>query len=83
MLGPLAVILPVVAVAALSLAASLDLEGRVHTYREMLVFLEEQKIHLSNAASETAFCRLALETESRLLAETAGWYSRRTFTGVA
>jgi hypothetical protein len=82
-LGPLAILLPVIAVAALSLAASFDLEARAHTYREMLDFLREQKKHLNNATSESAFCRLALETETRLLGENAGWYSRRAFTGVA
>ena len=82
-LAPLAILLPVVAVAALSLAASFDLEARAHTYREMLDFLRKQKIHLKHATSESAFCRLALETETRLLGENAGWYSRRAFTGVA
>lgn len=81
-LGFLAVVLPVIAVAALSLAASFDLEARVHTYREMLDFLKMQQEHLNNAASERAFSRLALETEARLLGETASWYSRRAFTGV-
>jgi hypothetical protein len=81
-LGVLALVLPVIAVAALSLAASFDLEARVHTYREMLAFLRSQKAHLNHAATERAFSRLALETEARLLGETASWYSRRAFTGV-
>jgi hypothetical protein len=82
-LGPLAILLPVIAVAALSLAASFDLEARLNTYREMLDFLREQRKHLNHATSESAFCRLALETETRLLGENASWYSRRAFTGVA
>lgn len=81
-LGVLAVVLPVIAVAALSLAASFDLEARAHTYEEMLGFLRAQEAHLANARSERAFGRLALETEARLLGETATWYSRRAFTGV-
>lgn len=39
--GFLAVMLPVLAVAALSLAAAFDLEARVHTYEEILAFLQE------------------------------------------
>lgn len=81
-LGILAIVLPLLAVAALSLAASFDLEARSHTYQEMRDFLESQKSHLKHATSERAFNRLALETESRLLGETASWYSRRAFTGV-
>jgi hypothetical protein len=82
-LGMLAVILPLLAVAALSLAASFDLEARAHTYCEMLVFLKKQKVLLKCAPSLPAFEKLALETEARLLGETANWYSRRVFTGVA
>lgn len=41
--GFLAIFLPVVAVAALSLAASFDLEAREHTYEEMLRFLIAKK----------------------------------------
>jgi hypothetical protein len=81
--GVLAVLLPVVAVAALSLAAAFDLEARVHTYEEMLEFLHEQTRLLETAASENEFATLALQTESRLLGETANWHARRAFTGVA
>jgi hypothetical protein len=82
-LGALAILLPVAAVAALSLAASFDLEARLHTYREMLNFLRAQRRHLRAAPTEAAFHSLALETEARLLGETAAWYARRAFTGIA
>ena len=82
-LGGLAITLPVLAVAALSLAAAMDLEARKHTYAEMLAFLEEQKDRMNQAATERDFVRLLLETESRLLGEIANWFSRRSFTGVA
>jgi hypothetical protein len=82
-LATTAILLPVLAVAALSLAASFDLEARVHTYDEMLTYLRRQESLLGLATSERAFCRLAMETEARLLGETAGWYSRRAFTGIS
>lgn len=83
LLGILAIILPVFAVATLSLASAWDVEARVHTYEEMLGFLNDQVDQLNSATSEREFVRLMLETESRLLGETANWYSRRSFTGVA
>ncbi|MFN0125082.1 MAG: hypothetical protein ACKV19_00150 [Verrucomicrobiales bacterium] len=79
----LAVLLPVIAVAGLSLAAAFDLEARTHTYEKMLDFLNTQTPLLETAATENEFATLALQTESRLLAETAIWYARRAFTGVA
>jgi len=82
-LGFLAVLLPVLAVAALSLAAAFDLEARVHTYEEMLAFLQEQTPLLESAATENEFAALALQTETRLLGETANWHARRAYTGVA
>jgi hypothetical protein len=81
-LGPLAIISPVVAVGALSLAAAFDLEARAHTYAEMHEFLKSQKKQLMVATSERAFHALALETEERLLGEIAHWYSRRAFINV-
>jgi hypothetical protein len=72
----------VLAVAALSLAASLDLEALVHTYSDILAFLEKQEGWLTEAVSEREFAKLALETESHLLGETATWASRRSFKGV-
>lgn len=82
-LGFLAVLLPVLAVAALSLAAAFDMEARVQCYQEMFDFLQQQTPRLEAAATENEFATLALETENRLLGETAAWYARRAFTGVA
>jgi hypothetical protein len=82
-LGVVAILLPVAAVAALSLAASFDLDARVHTFQEMSEFLRDQLEELEGADSDAALSALALETEARLLGETASWYSRRAFTGVA
>jgi hypothetical protein len=82
-LGACAILLPVVAVAALSLAASRDLEARVNIYGELVTFLKKQVEMIENADSEHEFAALVIEAESRLLGETAAWYSRRSFTGVS
>ncbi len=81
--GALAVILPVLAVGALSLAGASDLDARTYTFEDMRDFLEQKKEHLEAATSEREFDKLMLETESRLLGETATWFSRRSFTNVA
>jgi hypothetical protein len=81
--GPLAIVLPVLAVGALSLAAAFDLEARAQTFNEMLSFLRRQMQYIENATSEKEFADLILETESRLLGETVSWLSRRSFTEVA
>jgi hypothetical protein len=73
----------VLAAAALSLAAAHDLEAQEHTYHETSEFLERQKQYLEDARSERDFAALVLETESQVLGETATWFSRRSFTGVA
>lgn len=83
LLGFFGVLFPVVAVAALSLAAANDLEARAHTFSEMHTFLLRQAELLENATSEREFSQLLTETESRLLGETVTWFSRRSFTGVA
>jgi hypothetical protein len=83
LLGMLAVVLPVLAVAALSLAAANDLEARAHTFEEMGEFLLKQEKRLGAAMSEREYARLVMETETRLLGETVNWFSRRSFTGVA
>jgi hypothetical protein len=83
LLGLFAIVLPAVAVGALSLSASFDIEARIHTYAEMLRFLNERVRWIEQSVSEREFMRLAQETESRLLGETAGWYLRRSFTGIA
>jgi len=82
-LGSFAVVLPVIAVAALSLAAAFDVEARYHTSKELLEFLQQQVGLLQNASSLHEYSRLMLETESRLLGETVNWYARRSFLGVA
>lgn len=82
-LGFFGVLLPVIAVAALSLAAANDLEARSHTFKEMHEFLTRQAKLLGIATSEREFSKLLTETESRLLGETVTWFSRRSFTGVA
>ncbi len=82
-LGALAILLPVFAVGALSLSVAHDLEARKHTFSEMLAFLRRQRGPLSQAESEHELAVLVLETEARLVGETAYWYSRRSFTGVA
>lgn len=82
-LGCLAVVLPVGAVAALSLAAANDLEARQHSFKETHDFLILQQRRLACAASEREFTRLVMDTESRLLGETVNWFSRRSFTWVA
>ncbi|MEO6786320.1 MAG: hypothetical protein ABI318_09330 [Chthoniobacteraceae bacterium] len=78
----LAIILPVLAVAALSLAASFDLEARKHTYREMVAALKQHKGHIEHAKSEHEFVHLVLLIETRLVGENVNWFSRRVFTGV-
>lgn len=80
--GFLAIILPVLSVAALSLAASFDLEARKHTYEEMLRALEQHEEFIRGAKSEHEFVALVLQTEMRLLGENVNWFSRRVFTGV-
>ena len=74
--------LPVRSVAALSLAASFDLEGRRHTYEEMLHAMETPRALIEGASSEREFVALVLQTETRLVGENVNWFSRRAFTGV-
>jgi hypothetical protein len=81
-LGTMAILFPVVAVAALSLAAALDLQARASTYRKTLAFLNSHLKLLEQATSDAEFSELAIEAESRLLGETATWYFRRSYTGV-
>jgi hypothetical protein len=75
--------LPVAAVGAMSLAAALDVEARKHVFSDQLAFLEGQLNGLRLASAPIEAEKLAQETESRLLAETATWYARRAFTSVA
>lgn len=81
--APLAIVLPVLAVATVSLAACFDLEALIHTYSEMREYLAEQRSRIDGATSESEFGQAVLELEARLLGETAVWMSRRAYTGVA
>ena len=81
--GSLAIVMPVLAVAALSLAAAFDLEARKQTFSDMRDFLTAQRALLARATADREFCQLVVETEFRLLGETVNWYSRRAFAGVA
>lgn len=76
------ILFPMVAVAALSLAASFDLEARVHTYEEALTDLRALREGVLQADSAREFAQLAVRAERELLAETANWASRRSFTSV-
>ncbi len=82
-LGFFGIVLPVLAVAALSLAASFDIEAREHTYTEMREALERQREFLLAAISQREFEVLAMQTETRLVGENARWFARRFFTGVS
>ncbi len=81
-LGFFAIISPVIAVGAVSLAAALDWKARIYTYQEMVDFLKQQEDILNNAESESEVEKLILETESRLIGETANWFTRRSFAEV-
>jgi hypothetical protein len=81
-LGGLAIVMPVIAVGFLSVAASQDIEARVHIYGEMLAFLKRQTQQLEQAISEQDFLNALIETETRLLGETASWLMRRSFMSV-
>lgn len=81
--GFLAGILPVLSVAAMSLAASFDLDARKHTYREMIRALVQQREFIEGANSEHEFATLVLQTEARLVGENVSWFARRAFTKVA
>jgi hypothetical protein len=82
-MGVLAVVLPVVAVAALSLASAFDLEARHTNSGELLEFLPVQRSLLEIASSTREYSRLLIDTENRLLGETVTWYARRSFLGVS
>lgn len=82
-LALLAIVLPSAAVGALSWAAARDAEARVQTFQETLEFLRERLALLQDSQSGHEFDRLMLETEARLLGETAGWFARRSFIAVS
>jgi len=81
--GFLAVLMPVLAVAALSLSAALDLNAKEKTSKELLKFLKEQVKKLKKAKSAKEFERLLLQTESQLLGENVNWYARRSYISIS
>jgi len=82
-MGFFGIVLPVIAVASLSLASAFDLEARHSNSNEMIAFLHEQVSFLKNANTAREYGRLLIETESRLLGETVNWYARRSFLGIS
>ncbi|MCA8990970.1 MAG: hypothetical protein KDA69_00385 [Planctomycetaceae bacterium] len=83
LLGAIGFVLPVIAVSAMSLASAADLDARSETYHELAKFLSRQKLLMARAETFHEFRPLLLEAEERLLGETANWYSRRAYLGVA
>lgn len=81
--GSIAIMLPIIAVAVLSLAAAFDFVATEHTSKELHEFLVLQVELLEQSSSSVEYSRLVLQTEERLLGETVNWYSRRTFVSVA
>ena len=79
----LGIIFPVIAVAAMSLSAAADLEARSETFRSTASYLRAQRPKFEEAMSMNELSQLVLETEERLLGETANWFSRRSYLGVA
>ncbi|MHC4378518.1 MAG: hypothetical protein ACYS26_18105 [Planctomycetota bacterium] len=79
--GFIAIVAPVAAVAALTWATSNDYRGRAKVFREMQQhlgpYLDPKQIPSSTGTE--LFHGFVLETESRLLGETANWYARRAF----
>jgi len=82
-LGTLAVVFPMLAVGALSWASALDYQARKITYSEMLEFLQKQRSVLLAVSTHRELRKHILETEYRLLGETAEWFARRNVTDVA
>ncbi len=78
-LGTAAIVLPVLAVGALSWAAAQDYEARVKTFAKTTYILENQCKQLETVSSQSGFQRLVEATELELLGETAEWYSRHVF----
>ena len=82
-LSGLAIVMPVLAVAVLSQAASLDKQARASHFKEVLGFLTEQRERLQRAEVRPEFLRLQAETELHLLGETVNWYYRRRYINPA
>lgn len=81
--GPLAILLPVVAVGAMSMAAAFDAEARAHTFGDTLRFTQEAAEQIAQASSPGEFTALVLQLESRLLGETLAWVGRRVHLGIS
>jgi len=81
--GVLGVLLPVLAVAVMSLAAAHDLDARANIFDEMHRFLARQERDIAAASSLPELALLIAETESRLLGETLNWFARRAYISVA
>ena len=93
-LGVLAVVLPVLAVGALSWAAAHDYEGRIHSFQAICDYLDgasaaldalfpDQPATGADAPIDAAAARRVIEgIELELLGETAQWYTRRAFAKV-
>ncbi len=81
--GLAAILLPLVAVGALSLAAAFDLEARHHTFGDTCAFLAMQAERIAQATTFRELAGLVSETEAHLLGETVTWYARRSFLSVS
>jgi hypothetical protein len=79
-LGLCAIVLPAVALAAMSWSSASELESRVHTFSAAHAFLQEQRVLIERCRSLAEFEKLLLSTETVLLGENVTWYTRRTFT---
>lgn len=79
----LAIFMPVLAVAVMSISANLDKDARASTYRDVKKFLERQRDLLEAAETEPEFLRLQTECEVKLLSEALHWYYRRRFANPA
>ena len=79
----LAIVMPVLAVAVMSITANLDKDARVSTYKVMLGFLIAQRQRVVDAGTEPKFLRLQAETEGKILGEAVNWYFRRRFINPA
>ncbi|MBL8298744.1 MAG: hypothetical protein JNN30_10415 [Rhodanobacteraceae bacterium] len=79
----LAIVMPVLAVAAMSISANLKKKARTSTYRNVKSFLMRQRERLSAAETEPEFRRLQAEPEIKLPNETLHRYYHRRFANAA
>lgn len=86
LLGPLGFaseLLPVLAVAGLSLAAASDWEATHYESSALHAYLQRQKLELEGVSSAHECRRMVMEIESRLLGKELNWFNRRSFLGIA